>query len=464
MDEATTGPDVIAGDALTAGLEEGDRRVEQVVLGAMLRWNEAIADVAQVLTAESFYLDAHRRVYQAVATLWQDGKPADLISVADWLHNQKAACRKGDWLEDVGGYAYLAELWEAVAHGGSAAYYAGLVRDKALLRELGRAANAILADVASPTGPADEVLAQAEQRVFRVAQAGLRGEAVTLASAVGEAYDRLDFAGGRGLAVSGVPTGLLAIDDYTAGLQDSELVVVAARPGVGKSALGLVLARNAARSVGPVLVVSLEMSRVELAQRLLCCEAGVNHFKARRGTLGAEESERLGSAGDRLRSYPLRIDDAPSQTTLRIAATARRLKSRDGLRLVVIDYLQLVQPADRKLPRHEQVADVSRRLKILARELEVPVVALAQLNRQSEARTDKKPRLSDLRESGGIEADADVALLLHRPEMHEPGDEHKGVLQVLIAKQRNGPTGEVSLRFLGECQRIEDLDVPPCGE
>ncbi len=262
----------------------------------------------------------------------------------------------------------------------------------------------------------------------------------------------------HGRPISGLPTGYLDLDEKTAGLQNSELVIVAARPSVGKTSFALNIVRHlAVEQKIPTLFVSLEQSRIELAERLLCCHARVDSHKVRKGHLSSDDMQQLTQAAQDMSEAPLYIDDTPAQGMLRIAANARRLK-RQGLKAVFIDYLQLIDPDNRRDSRQEQVAAISRRLKFLARELEIPVVALAQVNRSSEDRQDHRPRLADLRESGSIEQDADTVMMLHRPELHEPG-QHEGVIEVIVAKQRNGPTGEITLTFLKQFMRFENFAV-----
>ena len=313
--------------------------------------------------------------------------------------------------------------------------------------------------------PADELLEGAERKILDIAQKGITGQTFTLAEAIKQAYDRIDQRHQRdATSISGLATGFVDLDNITAGLQNSELVIVAARPSVGKTAFSLNLVRHiVVEENQPVFFVSLEQSRIELAERLLCNQARVSSHSLRKGHLGSEDMQKLIEAGDVLQRAKLFIDDSPGQGMLRIAANARRLKQRQGIKLVVIDYLQLIEPDNRRDPRQEQVAQISRRLKFLAKELEIPVVALAQVNRSSEDRQDHRPRLADLRESGSIEQDADTVMILHRPELHEPG-QHEGVVEVIIAKQRNGPTGEVTLAYRKQYMRYENYAVePPFG-
>ncbi|MCS6850454.1 MAG: replicative DNA helicase [Gemmataceae bacterium] len=437
----------------TDRLPPQSREAERSVLGSMLRDNAVIGDVLQIVRAENFYADAHQKIFQAIVTLYDRGQPVDLVLLADLLNEQKL-------LDDVGGYAYLAELWDAAPTAANAEHYARIVRDRALVRHLIHASTEILRDAYEQSQPADELLEQAERRILDIAQMGIVGQTTTLQEAISEAYLRLDQRVTKGhVTVNSVPTGFIDLDEKTAGLHNSSLVIVAARPSAGKTAFALNIARHViVEEQMPAFFVSLEQSRDELADRLLCAQARVDSHKLRKGHLSAEDMERLIEAGGVLRKAKLFIDDTPCQGMLRIAANARRLKLRHGIRIIFIDYLQLIEPDNRRDSRHEQVAQISRRLKFLARELDIPVVALAQVNRAAEERQDHKPRLADLRESGSLEQDADTVLILHRPEMYEPG-QNEGVVEVNIAKQRNGPTGEVNLTFLKQFMRFENFAV-----
>jgi replicative DNA helicase len=428
------------------------REAERSVLGSLLRDNAVIGDVVQILRTDYFYEDAHQKIYQAILALYDRGHPVDVVVLAEEL-------KQRGQIEDVGSYAYLAELWEASPTAANAEYYARIVRDRALVRNLIHAGTEILRDAYDQSQPADELLGAAERRVLEVAQMGISGQTFTLEQALAEAYDRIDARHtGEQMAISGLPTGFTDLDEITAGLQNSELIIVAARPSVGKTAFALGIVRNAVEKGHPVFFVSLEQSRIELAERLLCCQARVDSHRLRRGNLSSDDMTKLIEAGGVLRNAKLFIDDTPGQGMLRIAANARRLLLRQHIKLVVIDYLQLIDPDNRRDPRQEQVAQISRRLKFLARELKIPVVALAQVNRSSEERQDHRPRLADLRESGSIEQDADTVLLLHRPDRYEPGQQ-EGLVEVIIGKQRNGPTGEVNLAYIKQFMRFEDYQV-----
>jgi replicative DNA helicase len=426
-----------------------NREAERGVLGSMLRDNELIPEVVQLVKAENFYVFAHQKIFEAITALMERGEPADPVTLANHL-KEKAL------IEDAGGYGYIVELWEAAPSAGNTKYYADIIRQQALIRHLIHACDELASDAFDQAMPAQELLDNAERRILEIAEMGVTGDTKTLEDAIKEAYTRLDARKKRGnLEYSGLPTGFVELDSLTAGFQESELVIIAARPSVGKTAFALNVLRHMTVEEGiPALFVSLEQSRIEIAERLLCNQARIRSDRLRKGHLGLDEQDKLHTGADALSHAKLFIDDTPGQNMLRIAANARRLKLRHKIRTVVIDYLQLIDPdLKSRESRQEQVAAISRRLKFLARELKIPVIALAQVNRSSEDRTDHRPRLSDLRESGAIEQDADTVILLHRPEYHEPG-QYEGVLEVIVGKQRNGPTGKIELMFEKEFMRF----------
>jgi replicative DNA helicase len=414
----------------------------------MLRENSVIGDLVQIIRAENFYQDANQRIFKAMTVLYDKGHPVDLVTLANQLQAEKE-------IDDVGGYAYLAELWDAAPTAANAEYYARIVREKAIVRGLINTCTEILRDAYDQTRPADEMLGTAEQKILEIAELGATGKTYSLGEVLHETYDRIDARHqGDNLGTSGLPTGFVDLDEKTAGLQESELIIIAARPSVGKTAFSLNVARHIAiKERIPVFFVSLEQSRIELAERLLCAEAEVDSHKLRTGRLSAEDMEKIVKVSGVMRNCNMFFDDSPGQGMLRIAANARRLKLRHDIKMVMIDYLQLIEPDNRRDPRQEQVANISRRLKHLARELKIPVVALAQVNRSSEDRQDHKPRLSDLRESGSIEQDADTVMLLHRPE------DNPGLIEINIAKQRNGPTGELTLTFIKKYMRFRNFEA-----
>jgi replicative DNA helicase len=442
---------VSATDDLVRGLLEtpGPVALERAVLGGCLRWDAAVPDAARALRADDFHVEANRFVWQAVVDLYERGKPVDRVGVADLLE------RRGQ-LKDAGGAAYLGRLWDDEPTGAHVAYHAGLVREHSVRRQLAHAGAAIARDAADGADSPEALLERAEGEILRIAQVGFGGSSVPLAAAAEQAADELgervrSVRSGKGPA-TGLPTGLHDLDAKTPGLQPGQLVIVAARPSAGKTCFGLHLTRHAALREGvPVFFVSLEMARAELAERLFAADGGVDYLRIRQGMLTDREFDDVAGALHRLRPAPVEIDDAPCQTVLRIGANARRLKLRKGVGLVVIDYLQLIEAEDRRQPRHQQVAGISRRLKLLARELAVPVVVMAQLNRAAEE--GPRPKLSHLRESGALEADADVVILLHRD------DASPGTVEAIIAKQRNGPTGTVTLAFRREYQRFDNYAV-----
>jgi replicative DNA helicase len=425
---------------------------ERSVLGSILRDNAVLDDVVQVVRANSFYTDAHQKIFDACCKMREKGDAIDAVTLAEYLRAEKQ-------LKDVGDVPYLYQLWEAAPTAANAVYYARIVRDKALVRSLIHASTEILRDAYDQSAPPNEMLESAERKIFDIAQMGVTGQYVSLQAALDEAYRRIDVRVGRGpMSVSGVPTGYVDLDEKTAGFQASELILIAARPSVGKTAMALNLVRNMiVQEQKSVFFVSLEQSRIELAERLLCSQGKVDSHRLRKGHLNADDMQRLMEASDQLSQAKLFIDDSPAQGMLRIAANARRLKMRHGLDIVFIDYLQLIEPDNKRDSRQEQVGAISRRLKFLAKELEIPVVALAQVNRSSEDRQDHRPRLSDLRESGSLEQDSDTVMLLHRPE-GEPGQRGE-TIDVIIAKQRNGPTDTVTLTFIKPFMRFENFAV-----
>jgi replicative DNA helicase len=426
---------------------------ERSVLGSMFRSNDVIGDVVQILNVDNFYSDAHQKIYKAMIVLYEAGKPVDLVVLTE-------ALKLANQIDDVGGYGALAELWDAAPTAANAVHYAHIVRDRSIVRSLINVGNEILRDAYDQVGPADELLHQATGKMLDVAERGVTGRVYGMDKMLEETFDRIDQRQTRGgSSISGISSGYPDLDEVTAGFQNSEMIIIAARPSVGKTAFALNLIRNiAVDEKSTVLFCSLEQSRVEIVERLLCSHARVDAQKLRKGLMNAEDMERLISASGVMRNAKIFIDDSPGQGMLRIAANARRLKLRNDLKMVVIDYLQLIEPENRRDPRQEQVAQISRRLKGLARELSIPVIALAQVNRSSEDRQDHKPRLSDLRESGSIEQDADTVILLHRPERFEPG-QHEGLTEVIIGKQRNGPVGEITLTFNKNMMRFENFAV-----
>jgi replicative DNA helicase len=413
----------------------------------MLRDNGVIGDVLPILRAKNFYLDAHQKIFSAITALYDRGHPVDLVVLAERLKDEK-------FIEDVGGYGHLGELWNAAPTAANAEYYAAIVRDKARLRALVRVGQQIAADALDQAAPAEELVEQAEAAVFAIAEDRSTSRTVTMQEMIRAAKQRIDDRHAR-RSEDSLGTGFIDLDRILAGFHPGELVYVAARPSIGKTALGLAIAHHVAvEEQKPVFFVSAEQSSIELGERLLVAQAQVDSHHVRRGMCTREECERLVEAGDDLSGGRLFVEDGTNQTTIQIAARARRLKRQHGIALAIVDYVQLIEPdGNGREPRHEQVARISRRLKHLARELHVPVVALAQLNRAAEDRA--RPRISDLRESGSLEQDADTVMLLQRPDEPRDGDPTY-LVQVIVAKQRNGPIGEATLVYRRRFMRFEN--------
>ncbi len=424
---------------------------EQGVLGSVLLDNQVLHDVIPLLKVEDFFRDSHQLLYRTIQELYDKAQAIDPITLADEL------TRRGEY-EKVGGDEALAQILQSVPHAANGKYYAQIVHQKAVARNLIQAAHEILREGYSNAHTSDELLELAERRVFQIAEEQSSAGTSELKDVVASAMDRIALRSENKHAVTGVDTGMIELDELTAGFQSDQLIILAARPSMGKTALALNICEHVAleRQVG-VLFVSLEMGKMELADRLLCSRSRVDGHKIKTGRgLNTRELTYLGQAYHELREAPLFIDDTPARNMLQITANARRLKMRNNIGLVVVDYIQLIDAENGGDSRQEQIAKISRRLKTLSRELHVPVIALSQLNRAVESREDRRPRMADLRESGAIEQDADLVLLLHRPEYYD-ANEQPGIAELILAKNRNGPTGPVKLAFLRNVMRFENL-------
>jgi replicative DNA helicase len=431
-----------------------DREAEVGVLGSIVLLPDVLDDVIQIVRPDDFYDDAHRKLFLHMTALHESSKKIDPTLLVDRL---KSA---GDF-EAVGGAAYLSKVINAVPNAAHATYYAEIVREKSTFRGLIYAATEILRDAYDQTQEASHLLGQAEQKIFSILDSRSDNKVQTISEVVLNAMERLDARIAGTHAAGGCDYGYRDLDEKTAGLHQGELVILAARPSMGKTAFAMNVAENVALGQNvPALFVSLEMSSLELADRLLCSVARVNGHRLRNGTVSQEDRLKLVDKAGELSRAPLFVDDSPSRTVTEIAAAARRIMRRHGgLGLIVIDYLQLIEPDNPKDPRQEQVAKIARRLKGMAREMKVPVMCLAQLNRQTEAGKDNIPRLSHLRESGAIEQDADVVMFVHREEYYSRGEEREqvaGQAQIIIAKQRNGPIGDINLEWLRDFTRFQD--------
>jgi replicative DNA helicase len=435
-----------------------NRDAERAVIGSMLRENIVINDVVQIIRTEDFYFDVHQKFFAAIVELCNEASPADLVTVWERLR------QKGQEA-DVGGVSYIAEVWDGVPTAANAVYYAKIVKDCSLVRGLIHVSNETLRDAYDRMAPATELVETAERRVMEIAQMGLAGTTVSIREAMTETSNLIDARMARGALLPGVPSGYTDLDAKTSGFRNSELTILAARPGVGKTCLALNFLRNAAVQYHePVFFVSLEMSKTELCERLISCHSKVDSYKIRMGRIDTNEVDKMVDALGVFSSTGVFIDDTACQGMTRIAANARRLKMRHNIKMVIIDYIQLIEPENKREPRHEQVGHISRRLKFLAKELDIPVIALSQLNRNSEDREGHKPRLADLRESGNLEQDADNVFLMYRPGMYDTSDDPaiQNVVEINIAKQRSGPTGEITLTYIKQFMRFEN-HIPDFG-
>ena len=425
---------------------------ERALLGALLLSRDAVAAAAEVVPgADVFYRPAHAHIYEAITVLTARGEVADPITVADEL-------RRRDLLDAAGGTAALVDLQADAPGTANAAHYARIVKDHSLLRRLIGAAGSISERAYGVPEDVRKAVDEAESLVFDIARHEGEGTTAQLTDLLGDTLTRIEELHDRGSEITGTPTGYYDLDEMTAGLQPGALVVVGARPAMGKTALALGMATHAAMKDRSVLLFSLEMSKLELVQRILCAEARVDSKKIRNGRLSDADWNGIATAMGRLGDAKIWIDDNPNVSIMEIRSKARRLRSEVGsLGMVVVDYIQLMTGRTSAESRQVEVAEISRGLKLLARELECPVVALAQLNRGLEQRADKRPMLSDLRESGSLEQDADVVMFLYRDEVYEPTPDNQGLAEIIVAKQRNGPTGVARLSFLAHLTRFESM-------
>ncbi|MFI5959619.1 replicative DNA helicase [Cryptosporangium sp. NPDC051539] len=434
-----------------------DLAAEQSVLGGMLLSKDAIADVVEILRSNDFYKPAHALVFDTIIDLYGRGEPADPVTVVAALADRAELAR-------VGGAPYVHTLIQQVPTAANAAYYARIVAERAILRRLVEAGTRIVqlgyGSAAGAGREVDDVVDMAQQAVYEITEKRTSDDYTVLEELLQPTMDEIEAIGATGGIMSGVPTGFVDLDRLTNGLHPGQLVIVAARPGLGKSTFGLDVARSASIRHGLTsCVFSLEMSKIEITMRLLSAEARVPLHNLRSGQLSEDDWTKLARRIGEVSEAPLFIDDSPNMTMMEIRAKARRLKQRNDLRLVVIDYLQLMTGNKRVESRQQEVAELSRGLKLLAKELEVPVIAASQLNRGPEQRTDKRPQLSDLRESGSIEQDADMVLLLHREDYYEKESPRAGEADFILAKHRNGPTDTVTVAFQGHFSRFVDMST-----
>jgi len=426
---------------------------EESLISAILIDNNTLLDVIEILAPEDFYRTAHQKIYAAITDLFDKAEPIDLVTLANKLKE------KGK-LEEIGSASYLARLVDTVPLAVNAQHYAKIVHDKAALRRLIEKANAIVKRCFEERGNADDVIDFAESAIFEISEKKSQQAFYPLSKIILGNIETLEENQGNRSLVTGVPTGFSRLDNLTSGFQNSDLIILAARPSMGKTALALNIARNAAVDANiPVALFSLEMSKEQLSLRMLCSEARIDSSRLRGGFFSMEDWHRLTDAAGILSESPIYIDDSPSLSAMDIRAKSRRLKMEKNIGLIVIDYLQLMHGRASAERRDIEISEISRSLKALAKELDLPVLALSQLNRMLEQRNDKRPRLSDLRESGALEQDADVVAFIYRDEVYnkEEDNPNKGVAEILLSKQRNGPTGDIYLTFLNSYTRFEDL-------
>ncbi|MFH0984954.1 MAG: replicative DNA helicase [Candidatus Omnitrophota bacterium] len=426
-----------------------NREAEMSVLGAMFFDEIALAKAIEVLSPDFFYDQRHQNIFTVMTGLFSKNQPVDLITVSEELKQRKQ-------LEELGGISYLTQLTTIVPTAANIEHYARIVKDKALLRKLIQSGTQIVQSSLESDGNAREMIDNAEKMIFDIGQSQIENKTVQIKDIIHESMETIDQLFQRKEHITGVATGFHEFDMKTAGLQPSDLIIVAGRPSMGKSAFATAIIEHAGINLKkPVVIFSLEMSKEQLVQRMLCSHARVDAQKVRTGYLSHQDWPKLTAAAGKLSEAPIFIDDTPGQTVLEIRAKARRLKMKHDISLIVIDYLQLMQGSKAE-NRQQEISEISRSLKALAREVRVPVIAVSQLSRAVESRTGNRPQLSDLRESGAIEQDADVVVFLFREEYYQPSEENKNKAEAIIAKQRNGPTGAIPLVFLKEWTRFDN--------
>ncbi len=426
---------------------------EQSILGSILLENSAVNSALEILSKNDFYNEAHRKIFSVIIELSEKNEAVDLITLSNALKDKSL-------LDSVGGTSYLASLVDNVPSAANVANYAKIVKEKAILRGLIGSATEIISSCYEPGSDVDEVLDKAEHRIFEISENKVRPSFFPIRELVKDSFRAIEDLFSRKELITGVPTGFERIDDLTSGLQKSELIIIAGRPSMGKTALALNIAQFAAlETQTPTAIFSLEMSKEQLAFRMLASEAKVDSQRLRKGFLGETDWPKLTTAAGRLSEAPIFIDDTPAITVLEMKAKSRRLKADTGLGLIIVDYIQLMRSGSYRESREQEISEISRSLKALAKELRVPVIALSQLNRKVEDRTNRRPQMADLRESGAIEQDADVIAFIYRDEVYNKSDDNteRGFAEIIIAKQRNGPTGTVKLAFLEKYTTFENL-------
>ncbi|MBM4330391.1 MAG: replicative DNA helicase [Deltaproteobacteria bacterium] len=440
-------------DLLAQRLPPQSLEAEVSVLGGVLLENEALNRVLEVVREGDFYRESHRKIFSAMVNLYERNEPADLITLSETLK------KKGS-LEEIGGLDYLNFLANSIPTAANIAYYAKIIKEKSILRKLINRATEIVSLGYSNSSDVDEFLDQAERLIFEISEDRVRPSFYPIKDIIKSSFKTIERLYEKHQLITGVPTGFTKLDELTSGLQPSDLIIVAGRPSMGKTALALNITQHAAIEGGiPSVIFSLEMAKEQLALRMLCSEAKVDAHRLRGGFLGEADWPRLTRAAGSLSEAPIFIDDTPGITVLEMRAKARRLKAEHNLGLVVVDYMQLMRGRSDSETREQEISDISRSLKSLAKELSLPVIALSQLNRRVEDRGDRRPQLADLRESGAIEQDADVIIFIYRDEVYNKSDDNpkRGKAEIIIGKQRNGPTDVFELAFLDKYTCFENL-------
>jgi replicative DNA helicase len=421
---------------------------EMCLLASMMLDKELIGQIVSLIDRDTFYQADHQIVFDVLLKLYEQGRPIDAVIVYEELS-------KRNLLDEIGGKGYIAQILNTVPSAAHGAHYAGIIREKALLRQLIAASNDILRDAYAPHESAEIVLEKAEREIFKIAERKVGQNMVEMEKVLHEVFEMIENRGQRG-----TETGFSELDDVMNGLQNGEMIIVAARPSMGKTAFAMNIVEHiAADQKLPCAIFSLEMSKQQLAQRMLCSRGQIDAHKLRKGMLNSQEYTKLASVVGELAKAPIWVDDSPGLRPLELRAKARRLKLQHDIKCIVVDYMQLMDNPGRE-NRQQEISEISRGIKAVARELSIPVICLSQLNRASEGRDGHRPRMSDLRESGSIEQDADVIMLLHREDyyrMSEPDFQPDNIAEVIIAKQRNGPTGTIKLTFLNKTTRFENL-------
>ncbi|RSK29174.1 replicative DNA helicase [Bacillus sp. HMF5848] len=441
-------------ELLTDRIPPHSVEAEQAVLGAIFLQPSSLSSAAELLEPDDFYRASHQKIYEAMLTLSEKGEPVDLITVTQELADLKL-------LEEVGGVSYLSELADSVPTAANIQYYSSIVEEKSILRRLIRTANNIVSDGYTREEDVQGLLSDAEKKILEVSQRKNSGAFKNIKDVLVETYDNIEALQNRKGDVTGIATGFRDLDRMTAGFQRNDLIIVAARPSVGKTAFSLNIAQNVATKTGEnVAIFSLEMGAEQLVMRMLCAEGNINAQNLRTGALTPDDWRKLTMAMGNLSNAGIYIDDTPGVRVNEIRSKCRRLKQEAGLGMILIDYLQLIQGSGRssKENRQQEVSEISRQLKSLARELQVPVIALSQLSRGVEQRQDKRPMMSDIRESGSIEQDADIVAFLYRDDYYDKESENKNIIEIIIAKQRNGPVGTVELAFVKEYNKFVNLE------